>query len=117
MGNLSEAEAYLKAASNLTDPNDPGYGYCCGIFEWYSGNSNAALKMLNKARKDPVFGTKALTTMIDIYINPSGSVLGGDALDSGGQGDLLANGSGKADYRDVTLNTADSLINVGFLRV
>lgn len=113
MGNLSEAEVYLKAASAVADPNDPGYGYCNGIFEWYSGNSNAALKMLNKARKDTVYGSKALIAMVDIYINPTGIVMGGDALETSGSGDSLANGSGiRADFRDVTLNTAETLINV-----
>lgn len=81
----------------------------------YSGNANAALKMLNKARKDPVHGSKALIAMIDIYVNPTGGVLGGDALDSSSSGDSMANGSGgKADYRDLTLNTADTLIQVLF---
>lgn len=63
-------------------------------------------------------GSKALIAMIDIYVNPTGAVLGGDALGDGGGGasgdsSSLANG-GKADYRDVTLNTAETLINVNF---
>jgi hypothetical protein len=68
--------------------------------------------MLNKARRDPVHGSKALIAMIDIYVNPTGGVLGGDALDSS-SGDTMANGSGsKADYRDLTLSTAETLIKV-----
>ncbi|CAL8141155.1 unnamed protein product [Orchesella dallaii] len=106
-GTLNEAEPYLKAATTNADPNDPGLGYCQGIYEWYSGNANMGLKMLNKARKDPVYGPKALLVMIDIYVNPTGGVLGGDALDS----TTAENGSGdKADYRDLTLNTAETLI-------
>jgi len=67
--------------------------------------------MLNKARRDPAYGSKALIAMIDIYVNPTGGVLGGDALDS--SGDTMANGSGsKADYRDLTLSTAETLIKV-----
>jgi len=74
--------------------------------------------MLNKARKDPTHGFKALLAMIDIYINPTGGVLGGDALDSSGSGDSMANGvGGKTDQRDVTLSTADTLMKVCFLTI
>jgi len=34
MGNLTEAEGYLKTSGNLVDQNDPGFGYCQGMFEW-----------------------------------------------------------------------------------
>jgi len=66
--------------------------------------------MLNKARKDITYGKKALWTMIDIYVNPTGGVLGGDAMSSG---DSNSSGSSeKGDVRDLTLNTAETLINV-----
>ncbi|ODN01250.1 Tetratricopeptide repeat protein 21B [Orchesella cincta] len=106
-GTLNEAEPYLKASTTNADPNDPGLGYCQGIYEWYSGSANMGLKMLNKARKDPVYGPKALLVMIDIYVNPTGGVLGGDALDST---TAESGGGDKADYRDLTLNTAETLI-------
>ena len=80
----------------------------------YNGNANAALKMLNKARKDPVLGQKALLLMIDIYVNPTGGVLGGDAMENGNIGDVMANGAGgdKESLKDVALSTAETLIRV-----
>ena len=80
----------------------------------YNGNANAALKMLNKARKDPVLGQKALLLMIDIYVNPTGGVLGGDAMENGNIGDGMANGAAgdKENMKDVALNTAETLIRV-----
>ncbi|CAG7732666.1 unnamed protein product, partial [Allacma fusca] len=108
-GMLKDAVPYLQGAALRADSSDPGYGYCQGLFEWYSGNANSALKMLNKARKDSVYGQKALFLMIDIYVNPTGGVLGGDAMDGGSGDSALANGSG-VDLKDTALSTAETLI-------
>jgi len=33
-GCLADAEPYIKRAANQCDPNEPGLGYCQGIYEW-----------------------------------------------------------------------------------
>ena len=80
----------------------------------YNGNANAALKMLNKAKKDPVLGQKALSLVTDIYVNPTGDVLRGDAIENGNIGDAMANGAdgNKESLKDVALSIAETLIRV-----
>lgn len=46
-----------------------GLYYCRGLFEWVSGNPNAALGFFNKARRDQEWGQKALINMVKICIN------------------------------------------------
>ena len=62
--------------------------------------------MLDKARKDPVLGQKALSLMIDIYVNHTGGVLGGEAMENRNIGDAMANGAGgdKESLMDVALS-------------
>ena len=52
--------------------------YCVlqGLFEWYSGNPNNALKMFNKARRDHEWGQRAIYNMIEICLNPDNQMLG-----------------------------------------
>ena len=47
-----------------------------GLFEWYSGNPNDALKMFNKARRDNEWGQRSIYNMIEICINPDNQMLG-----------------------------------------
>lgn len=88
----------------------------------YNGNFNTALTRLNKARGDPTFGQRAVFLMIEIYVNPTGGILGGDAMESssggGGGGEMLslANGGsgglagGAGDVRELAIATAETLI-------
>lgn len=59
-----------------------------------NGNNNAALRKLKEAREVPVLGSKALLLMIDISVNPTGGVLGDDAMENGNIGDAMAKGLG-----------------------
>jgi len=38
-----------------------------GLYEWYAGNPNDALKLFNKARKDSEWGQRAIYCMIEIW--------------------------------------------------
>jgi tetratricopeptide repeat protein 21B len=54
------------------------YFYLQGLFEWYSGNPNSALKMFNKARRDHEWGQRSIYNMIEICLNPDNQMLGMD---------------------------------------
>lgn len=46
-----------------------GLHYCRGLYEWYSGNPNDALRLFNKARRDEEWGPWAVANMVKICIN------------------------------------------------
>ena len=56
--------------------------YLKGMYEWYAGNANDALKLFNKARKDQEWGQRAIYNMIEICINPDNQMLGGEVFES-----------------------------------
>ena len=43
-GYLQKSEEFVGTRSSL----EPGLNFCKGMFEWYSGNPNNALKLFNK---------------------------------------------------------------------
>lgn len=51
-----------------------GLNFCKGIYEWYTGNPNNALRFFNNARRDPVWGRKTICNMIEICLNPDGDL-------------------------------------------
>lgn len=60
-----------------------GFFYCKGLYEWYSGNLNAALKYFNSARQDAQWRQKAIYNMIEICLNPNDEMLGDQFSDFG----------------------------------
>ncbi len=54
--------------------SEPGLCFCRGLYEWYSGNPNEALKLFNRARKDSEWGQRAVYSMIEICLNPDNQV-------------------------------------------
>ncbi|XP_054846941.1 tetratricopeptide repeat protein 21A [Eublepharis macularius] len=82
-GKLDEATPFFAMAENKSTrtPLEPGYNYCKGLYCWYMGQPNEALKFFNKARKDNDWGQKALTNMIHICLNPDNEIIGGEAID------------------------------------
>ena len=46
-GYLQKSEEFVGTRSSL----EPGLNFCKGMFEWYSGNPNNALKLFNKVNK------------------------------------------------------------------
>lgn len=47
-----------------------GLWFCKGLHARYGSNPHEALKNLNFARKDPEWGTQAIYSMVEIYLNP-----------------------------------------------
>uniref|UniRef100_A0A183IUL4 TPR_REGION domain-containing protein n=1 Tax=Soboliphyme baturini TaxID=241478 RepID=A0A183IUL4_9BILA len=79
-GSASLFERYLQlaAASGPRVTHSAGYNYCSGLYEWYTGNPNAALQLFNRAKKDPEWGERAICHMIDICLNPDNEIIGGE---------------------------------------
>ncbi|XP_046806712.1 tetratricopeptide repeat protein 21B-like [Lucilia cuprina] len=105
-GSLLDVMPFLQRAEQGTqNPNQaPGLNYCKGLYEWYNGNPNGALRYFNAARRDFEWGPQAIFNMIEICINPDGDIPNGsDILDNGDSGDF-------SDARAIALRTADRLL-------
>ena len=51
-----------------------GLSYCKGLYEWYTGNPNGALRYFNNARRDSEWGQQSIFNMIEICLNPDGDL-------------------------------------------
>jgi tetratricopeptide repeat protein 21B len=70
-GRMDELAKYLTAAEKACRrSNMAGLAFCKGLNHYYQHQPSDALKELNVARYDSVFGTLANCTMIEIYLNP-----------------------------------------------
>lgn len=82
-GGLDQVPQYLKKAEEISDrpAQVAGLAYCNGLYEWYTGNPNAALRHFNNARHDQEWGQQSIYNMIEICLNPEDEMLG-DAFDN-----------------------------------
>eukprot|EP00741_Cyanophora_paradoxa_P023819 tig00021623_g23008.t1 len=82
-GRLPEALRLFKAAERASAraAADAGFHYCRGLYFRYMSNVHEALRELNLARKDGEWGERALTNMIELYINPDNETLFEEAVD------------------------------------
>jgi tetratricopeptide repeat protein 21B len=82
-GNLEDVPFYLDKAENACQRanQEAGLAYCRGLYEWYSGNSNSALRQFNGARRDPEWGQQAIYNMIEICLNPDEETLGSESVE------------------------------------
>lgn len=76
-GNISDCPEYLKTAEKhcTNVKKETKLSYCLGLYQWYSGNLNSALRNFNVARQDLTLGRKALYNMIEICLNPDDEML------------------------------------------
>jgi len=76
-GELEAAERLFIAAEHQSPRiiHNPGFSFCKGLYYRYSNDINQAVGQFNKARRDVVWGQKALTQMIEIYLNPDNANL------------------------------------------
>ncbi|KAK2186994.1 hypothetical protein NP493_181g04009 [Ridgeia piscesae] len=109
-GKLEEAAKFLEMAENAGGQStmNPGYNYCKGLYEWYTGNPNVALKHFNKARKDSDWGTKAMYNMIEICLNPDNDTIGGEVFEAVDMDH--GESAEKADSEKLAIRTADKLL-------
>ena len=99
---LNKSEEYVGTRASL----EPGLNFCRGLYEWYSGNPNNALKLFNKARRDSEWGQRAIYNMIEICLNPDNQMLGGEVFESV-DSDVHAE---SRDSQEMALRTADKLL-------
>lgn len=69
-GTLSDAVTFIERAEELTNANDAGLNYCKGLYEWYCGNPNSALRFFNNSRRDNEWGQQSVYNMTEICLNP-----------------------------------------------
>ncbi|QDZ19093.1 tetratricopeptide repeat domain-containing protein [Chloropicon primus] len=71
-GKLKEVQTYIDAAEKENVPGklDAALYFCKGLQMKYMKKPSKSLSMLNLARKDRTYGTEAILTMIEIYLNP-----------------------------------------------
>ncbi|KAF5921771.1 hypothetical protein HPG69_012942 [Diceros bicornis minor] len=83
-GKLEDAPAFFELAKKMSSrvPLEPGFNYCRGIYSWHIGQPNEALKFLNKARKDSIWGQSATYYMVQICLNPDSEIVGGEAFEN-----------------------------------
>lgn len=49
---------------------EAGLNFCRGLYEWYGGNPNNALRYFNNARRSSEWGHQAICNMVEICLNP-----------------------------------------------
>nr|XP_022305930.1 tetratricopeptide repeat protein 21B-like isoform X1 [Crassostrea virginica] len=108
-GKLEEVPKFLEAAENASGRAtlEGGYNYCKGLYEWYTGNPTAALKLFNKARKDSDWGNLSIYNMIEICLNPDNDTLGGEVFEDEGTGTVDRD---KMESEQVAVRTAEKLL-------
>ncbi|MEE6467374.1 hypothetical protein FKM82_007217 [Ascaphus truei] len=90
-GKLDEAPVFfdMALAKSSRTTLEPGYNYCRGLYCWHIGQPNEALKFFNKARKDSEWGQSAITSMIQICLNPDNELIGGEVFENLNEDDSL----------------------------
>nr|XP_023398640.1 tetratricopeptide repeat protein 21B isoform X2 [Loxodonta africana] len=86
---------------------EPGFHYCKGLYLWYTGEPNDALRHFNKARKDSDWGQNALYNMIEICLNPDNETVGGEVFENL-DGDLGS--TEKQESVQLAVRTAEKLL-------
>ncbi|XP_074159318.1 tetratricopeptide repeat protein 21B [Sminthopsis crassicaudata] len=87
---------------------EPGFQYCKGLYLWYTGEPNEALRHFNKARKDSDWGQNAIYNMIEICLNPDNETVGGEVFENL-DGDL-GNTTAKQESVRLAVQTAEKLL-------
>ena len=108
-GHMEDVPNYLQKSEEFVGTRaslEPGLNFCKGMFEWYSGNPNNALKLFNKARRDTEWGQRSIYNMIEICLNPDNTTLGGEVFESV-DSDVAAE---SRDSQEMALRTADKLL-------
>ncbi|XP_052258735.1 tetratricopeptide repeat protein 21B-like isoform X2 [Dreissena polymorpha] len=112
-GKLEEVPKFLDLAENASPRAkiEAGFNYCKGLYEWYTGNPTAALKLFNMARKDSDWGHQATYNMVEICLNPDSETIGGEVFESVEGGEVAANESReKTDSEQMAVRTAEKLL-------
>ncbi|XP_068186204.1 tetratricopeptide repeat protein 21B [Antennarius striatus] len=109
-GKLEEVPKFLDMAEKYSTRAkfDPGFNYCKGLYLWFTGEPNDALRHFNKARKDNDWGQNAVYNMIEIYLNPDNDTMGGEVFETL-DGDM-GNSTEKQESEQLAVRTAEKLL-------
>uniref|UniRef100_A0A8C0TUW3 Tetratricopeptide repeat protein 21B n=1 Tax=Canis lupus familiaris TaxID=9615 RepID=A0A8C0TUW3_CANLF len=109
-GKLEDVPRFFSMAEkrNSRAKLEPGFQYCKGLYLWYTGEPNDALRHFNKARKDSDWGQNALYNMIEICLNPDNETVGGEVFENL-DGDL-GNSTEKQESVQLAVRTAEKLL-------
>ncbi|XP_072435599.1 tetratricopeptide repeat protein 21B isoform X3 [Chiloscyllium punctatum] len=109
-GKLEEVPRCLDMAEKHTTrpTSEPGFNYCKGLYLWYTGEPNDALRHFNKARKDSDWGQNAIYNMIEICMNPDNDTIGGEVFENL-DGDMR-NSTEKQESEQLAVMTAEKLL-------
>jgi tetratricopeptide repeat protein 21B len=76
-GKLDEAKGFIERAG-AADPRSSshlGMAFCKGLYHRYTRDVAEAVRYLNLARKDGEWAVRALEALIEIYVDPDGTLL------------------------------------------
>eukprot|EP00041_Stephanoeca_diplocostata_P035583 m.1260282 g.1260282 ORF g.1260282 m.1260282 type:complete len:307 (+) comp24726_c0_seq12:252-1172(+) len=77
---MSKVKPYLDRAEKACarSETEPGLNFSRGLYKLYAGDVTEALKSFNRARRDTEWGQRALCAMLDIFLNRTGDIDGGE---------------------------------------
>lgn len=103
---LQETAPFLqRAEQSCQQPlQEAGLNYCKGLYEWYTGNPNGALRQFNNARRDSEWGQQSIFNMIEICLNPDGDLPNENSTETFEESEFK-------DSRVMALKTAERLLN------
>lgn len=102
-GSLTDVVTFIERAEESTNVNDAGLNYCKGLYEWYCGNPNGALRYFNNSRRDAEWGQQSVYNMTEICLNPDND------LPEEGYSEVPEDIDFK-DSRSIALKTAERLL-------
>ncbi|XP_039350644.1 tetratricopeptide repeat protein 21B isoform X4 [Mauremys reevesii] len=109
-GKLEEVPRFLVMAEKHSSRAklEPGFHYCKGLYLWYTGEPNDALRHFNRARKDSDWGQNAVYNMIEICLNPDNETVGGEVFENlDGE---IGNSTEKQESVQLAVRTAEKLL-------
>ncbi|XP_078085798.1 tetratricopeptide repeat protein 21B [Mustelus asterias] len=110
-GRLDKAPGFLEQAERRSARTamEPGFNYCKGLYLWYTGQPNEALRHFNKARRDSDWGQSSIYNMIQICLNPDNEILGSNLFETLDE-DLSEESSEKKETDQLAVRTAEKLL-------
>ncbi|XP_072364247.1 tetratricopeptide repeat protein 21B-like isoform X1 [Scyliorhinus torazame] len=112
-GRLDKARGFLELAERKSTRTvaEPGFNHCKGLYLWYTGQPNEALKHFNKARKDSDWGQSSIYNMIQICLNPDNEIIGSNLFETQDEDFRNSEESTKKKETDqLAVTTADKLL-------
>lgn len=104
-GCLNDSLTFIERAEEAAESaNEPGLGFCKGLYDWYTCNPNGALRYFNNCRRDAEWGLQSIFNMVEICLNPDSELPSEGELNDTPE-DVDINNS-----RTIALKTAERLL-------